>query len=213
MSHAAATLVSVIASGEPSKTPFYIAGGGLVVWAVILAAIGLNRPDFPGSLTRSRLVMLISFVLVATAMALAVATSAKRQNNAAEVAKGQKAEDRVYAQTNAQVAPPAPAAPAAKPAAPSKGPLALAADPGGQLKYDQTSLTAKAGRVEIDFTNKSPVPHDVYVAKGAQVLGKSPIINGKSTKLTAKLTPGTYAFYCSVDGHRQAGMQGTLTVQ
>lgn len=213
MSHAAAMLVSVIASGEPSKTPFYIAGGALAIWAVILAAIGLQRQNFPGSLSKSRLVMLISVVLVGTTMALAVATSAKRENNAAEVAKGQTTGDRVYAQTNAQVAPPAPAAPAAKPAAPSKGPLALAADPTGQLKFDQTSLSAKAGNVEIDFTNKSPLPHDVTVAKGSKVLGQSPIITGKSTKLTAKLTPGTYVFYCSVTGHRQAGMQGTLTVQ
>jgi len=213
MSPAAASLVSAIASGEPSKTLFYIAGGGLAVWAVILAAIGLRRPDFPGSKARSRIVMALSAIFVATTMVIAVATSAKRENPAAEVAKGQKDENRIYAQTNAQVVPPAPAAPPAKPAAAGKGPLALAADPGGQLKFDQMSLAAKAGNVAIDFTNKSPVPHDVTVAKGTKVLGHTPVINGKTVKLPVKLAPGDYVFYCSVDGHRQAGMQGTLTVQ
>jgi uncharacterized cupredoxin-like copper-binding protein len=31
--------------------------------------------------------------------------------------------------------------------------------------------------------------------------------------VSAQLKPGNYTFYCSVPGHRQAGMQGTLTVK
>jgi hypothetical protein len=67
--------LSILAEAGPSKTPFFIAGGALAAWAVILAAFGISRPDFPGSAIAARGVMAISVVLVATAMAVAVATS------------------------------------------------------------------------------------------------------------------------------------------
>jgi hypothetical protein len=66
----------VLAAGEPSKVPFYIAGGALAVWAVVLAGIGLNRPAFPGNERGARAVMGVSFVLVAVTIAMAVITSA-----------------------------------------------------------------------------------------------------------------------------------------
>jgi hypothetical protein len=66
----------IIAAGEPSKVPFYIAGGLLVVWAVALAAVGLTRPAFPGNARGARGVMAVSFVLMIAAMATAVLTSA-----------------------------------------------------------------------------------------------------------------------------------------
>ena len=39
----------ILAAGEPSKVPFYIAGGLLVIWALSLAAVGLTRPAFPAA--------------------------------------------------------------------------------------------------------------------------------------------------------------------
>ncbi|HZU39616.1 MAG TPA: hypothetical protein VE992_01120 [Solirubrobacteraceae bacterium] len=62
------------AAGEPSKVPFYVAGGLLVVWAGVLAAAGLTRPSFPVNLRGERAVMTISLVLVAAAIAMAVVT-------------------------------------------------------------------------------------------------------------------------------------------
>jgi plastocyanin/mono/diheme cytochrome c family protein len=104
-----------------------------------------------------------------------------------------------------------------KPSAPSAAgsTVNVAADPSGQLKYDQTSLTAaKAGKVTIDFTNQSPVQHDVTVADASgKVLGATQIITGSSTSASVNLKPGNYTFYCSVDSHEQAGMKGTLTVK
>src|SRR5664280_2683101 len=44
------------------------------------------------------------------------------------------------------------------------------------------------------------------------VLGATPTFAGGTRVLTLKLKPGKYAFYCSVPGHRQGGMEGTLTV-
>ncbi|HEX5852886.1 MAG TPA: plastocyanin/azurin family copper-binding protein [Solirubrobacteraceae bacterium] len=92
--------------------------------------------------------------------------------------------------------------------------LSLAANTEGQLAYDTKSLSAKAGAVTIDFTNSSPVGHDVAVASdsGATV-GATPTFQGGSKTLELNLKPGTYTFYCTVPGHRAAGMEGTLTVK
>ena len=92
--------------------------------------------------------------------------------------------------------------------------LSLAANPEGQLKYNKTSLTAKAGNVSIDFTNMSPLGHNVTVASSSgAVVGATPTFQGGTKTLSLSLKPGTYKFYCTVPGHRMAGMEGTLTVQ
>jgi hypothetical protein len=65
----------LLAASEPSKVPFFIAGGALAAWAVILAAIGLNRPDFPGDLRGQRTVIAITFTIVVVAIAMAIVTS------------------------------------------------------------------------------------------------------------------------------------------
>jgi hypothetical protein len=64
----------VLAAAEPSKTPFYLAGGALAAYAVVLAAVGLTRPSFPFSQSGARAVMALSVVLVVVAIAMAVAT-------------------------------------------------------------------------------------------------------------------------------------------
>ena len=103
--------------------------------------------------------------------------------------------------------------PATAPAAGGSA-LSLEANPEGQLKYNTTSLTAKAGKVSIAFTNKSPLGHNVTVASSSgAVVGATPTFEGGSKTLSLNLKPGTYKFYCTVPGHRMAGMEGTLTVQ
>jgi plastocyanin len=103
-------------------------------------------------------------------------------------------------------------APPSSPAAAATTTLKLAANPAGQLAYDTKQLSAKAGKVTIDMTNMSPVEHDVAVAQGTTVAGQTPVFMGGSKSVTLTLKPGTYTFYCTVPGHRQAGMEGTLTV-
>ena len=66
----------ILAAGEPSKVPFYIAGGVLVAWALALATVGLTRPSFPTNERGARGVMAVSAVLMVLAMAMAVITSA-----------------------------------------------------------------------------------------------------------------------------------------
>jgi plastocyanin len=92
--------------------------------------------------------------------------------------------------------------------------LSLEANAEGQLKYNKTSLSTKAGKVSIDFTNMAPESHNVTVesATGEKV-GATPSFQGSSKTLNLNLKPGTYKFFCSVPGHRMAGMEGTLTVK
>jgi len=90
----------------------------------------------------------------------------------------------------------------------------LAANAEGQLKYSTTALTAKAGKVSIDFTNMSPLGHNVTIESSSKaVVGATPTFQGGSKTLSLNLKAGTYKFFCSVPGHRQAGMEGTLTVK
>lgn len=88
----------------------------------------------------------------------------------------------------------------------------VAADPSGALAYEPTELTAKAGSVTIDFANETPVPHDVVVQKDGEDVGATEQITASTTKLTVELDAGSYTFYCSVPGHLEAGMKGSLTV-
>jgi plastocyanin len=93
-------------------------------------------------------------------------------------------------------------------------PLSVEANPEGQLKFTKTALTAKAGTVSIDFTNMAPLAHNLTVASASgAVVGATPTFQGGAKTLTLHLEPGIYKFYCSVPGHRMAGMEGTLTVK
>jgi plastocyanin len=89
--------------------------------------------------------------------------------------------------------------------------LKLTADPGGALKFNTTTLSAKAGKVTVTMDNASQTPHAVEI-EGNGVEKKTNTVTGGSAKVTVDLKPGKYEFYCPVDGHKAAGMKGTLTV-
>jgi plastocyanin len=132
-----------------------------------------------------RLVMLTSAVLVGATIVTAVTTASTPR-----------------ASTAPTTGAPAPAST-----------LQLAADPTGKLAYDRRTAVVKAGSVAIRFTNGSPLPHNVTIAVGSRVVAATRTIQGGVATLTADLPPGDYVFFCSVDAHRQAGMQGTLTAR
>ncbi|TMK58039.1 MAG: hypothetical protein E6G51_04490 [Actinobacteria bacterium] len=87
-------------------------------------------------------------------------------------------------------------------------------DPSGSLAFTTDSAEAKAGEDTVNFTNSSPVPHDVRIeSSSGEDVGGTETISESSESATVELKPGEYTFYCSVPGHRQAGMEGTLTVK
>jgi plastocyanin len=82
------------------------------------------------------------------------------------------------------------------------------------LAYTSDTATAKAGDVTIDFTNPQPLAHDVAIEDaGGKTIGKTELVTEGSGSAVVNLKPGEYTFYCTVPGHREAGMEGTLTVK
>jgi plastocyanin len=204
--HAFATQLPVVMAAEKSRTAFYVVGSVLVVWAVVVSlGIGLRRSSFPSTPGLARLVMAISATLVVATGGIAVISAGTPAKSA----------------TTTGHAPPVGAA-APPPATPVRGgtssSLSLEAA-ANALAYNTKHLTAKAGTITITFTNNSAVEHNVTVARpgirvsqAGAVLGATPTFKGGSRKLTLTLQAGSYVYYCSVPGHREAGMEGTLTV-
>ena len=165
---------------------FHLAGGLLALWAVVLAALGISRAGFPGK-GAERVVTAVSGVLVAATIVAAVVTG---------VAESEEKE----------------AAEGAEPTAEPQG-LRVSADRGGQLAFSRPTLEASAGAVTIEMDNPARIRHNVAIeGNGVEVEGQSVDPGGTST-VSADLGPGIYEFYCSVLGHREGGMTGTLTVR
>ncbi len=92
--------------------------------------------------------------------------------------------------------------------------LKFEADPGSALAYTATSASTTAGDVEVEFVNPQSLTHDVAIEDSAgEEVGKTDLIADDSATTSVELQPGAYTFYCSVPGHREAGMEGTLTVK
>ncbi len=92
--------------------------------------------------------------------------------------------------------------------------LKFEAEPGSALAYTEKTATAKAGTVNIEFNNPQQLSHDVAIEDSSgKVVGETELVSDGTTTATANLKPGTYTFFCTVPGHREAGMEGTLTVK
>jgi plastocyanin len=90
--------------------------------------------------------------------------------------------------------------------------LSLSAD-ASAIKFDKTKLEAPAGKVTIDMKNPSPLQHNVAISGNGVDEAGEVVGQGGTSTVTADLKPGKYTFFCTVDGHEQAGMKGTLTVK
>lgn len=95
------------------------------------------------------------------------------------------------------------------------GRLEIDANPDGQLAYEVSNATATAGALEIDSRNASATPHDIALesADGRELANGAVVSGGGVSRISVDLRPGRYTFYCTVPGHREGGMEGTLTVR
>jgi uncharacterized cupredoxin-like copper-binding protein len=93
------------------------------------------------------------------------------------------------------------------------GTLDIPADPSGRTLYSFKNAEAPAGQLTINSVNESTVDHDIALEGGGVNEKGETVKDGGTSTIEVDLRPGEYTFYCSVDGHRAAGMEGTLTVK
>ena len=196
-----------------NDTIFYICGSTLAALAVITSFVGLRSEKFPGRF--APLVVVVFLVLIGATTTFAVLNgkdeerrSPRRSTRPAKSSKTRGTAGPGRSQTKRRRREPAGAAPPAGPG----GTLQLAASPTA-LAFDTTELSSEPGKVTIDFNNPAALEHDVAIEKDGKVIATSELIAEGKTSVTADLAPGTYTFLCTVPGHAEAGMEGTLTVK
>jgi plastocyanin len=175
---------------------FFVIGIVLVLAAVLVALVGIRGSDtFPPNRGVMAGVVALFIAIVATTMAFAIVKANDEQKTRNE---------KLAAEAGTTTT---------TPSGPTTA-LAVSSPADGSLVYQPNGLTAKPGNVTITYDNTSQVPHSIAVATAnGNVLGQvQPFTNGKQTVTLTSLAPGKYVFYCTVPGHRQAGMQGDLTV-
>jgi plastocyanin len=203
---------------------FYVFGVAAAVSAVTVSFIGLKVKGFPGRAMPLVVLYFVFLVVGATTFSVLHAQDeeehkAHELEHANEVFEAEgheepgskaaaEAEESGEAEAHDEEAGDAPAG-----AGGAGGMLQLAADPSA-IAYDKTELSSAPGKVTIDFSNPAPVEHDVAIeAEGGEELAASELISEGKTSVTTELAPGTYTFFCTVPGHREAGMEGTLDVE
>jgi plastocyanin len=205
---------------------FYVCGIALAISAVLISLVGLKVKNFPGR--AFPLVVLWFAVLIGGAATFSVLHAKDEEHEkAAELEEaGEKfeaegndaaageAEEEAEGEAAAPGAEQAEggAEPSAETASGPGGTIPLAADV-SDLAYDKPGIGSKPGKVTIDFTNPSALEHDVAIEGDGKEIAGSELIAESKTSVSAELAPGTYTFYCTVPGHREAGMEGTLTVK
>ncbi len=194
-----------------NATIFYICGGVLAASAVVVSFVGLRVERFPGRM--GPLVALWFVALIGAATTFAVLNGKDEEKaRASELTKASEEAEEEEAspvetgggEGSAKAKPKAATGPG--------GTLKLAADP-SQLAFDTTTLTSKPGKVTIDFDNPAALEHNVAIEQNGKQIAVSETLAEGKTSVTADLAPGTYTFLCTIPGHAEAGMEGTLTVR
>ncbi len=202
---------------------FYVFGIGTAVSAVVVSFIGLKVKSFPGRALP--LVVLWFAFLVGGATTFSVLHAQDEEEHKAhelehanEVFEGEAHEEpgshaAAEEEESGEAEDEEEAGSESESAEGPGGTLQLAADPAA-IAYDKTELSSPAGKVTIDFTNPGAIPHDVAIeAEDGEELAASELITEGKSSASAELAAGTYTFFCTVPGHREAGMEGPLTVE
>lgn len=175
---------------------FFVIGGVLVLAALAIAFVGIRGGEtFPPSRGVLLGVIALFVVIVGTTMAFAIVKSVDEQNKRNEKLAAEEGTTSTTASGTVES-------------------IDVSSPADGSLVYQPNGLQAKPGNVAITYDNPSAVPHSIAVAtSNGNVLGQvQPFSGGKQTVTLSNLAPGKYVFYCTVPGHREAGMQGDLTV-
>jgi len=204
---------------------FYVFGIGLTVLALVVAFGGMRMENFPSpAIMRAGLALMGVFVVGACAFAIVLSREEQevRAEEISEFREEEAAEMEAEAGAGAEEGsePTEPAEPTDAEPEEAEG-IALASPEEGDLLFvlpdsetENPTLEAEAGEVTIDYVNPSPVPHNVAIEDGSETVAQGETVTGGAAgPATADLEPGEYAYYCSIPSHREAGMEGTLTVK
>jgi plastocyanin len=178
---------------------------------IVSMVVPRYRPDFPG---RRRLRLFI-----AVTIALLIAMLAAVEVFAVEEEEPHEETPAAVDEPEAAEPPPPPAAeppppPAAEPPPPAGSEETTLENPAdeSQLRFSKATLEAPAGTITLVMENPAAIEHNIAV-RGEGVDEQGEVVGqGEESRVTAELEAGEYEFYCSVPGHEQAGMKGTLTV-
>jgi plastocyanin len=213
-----------------SDVIFYFLGGSLVIISVLLSFVGLRMNQFPSGVEMIAVTPAFAILVVATLSFAVINARAEQRDHreelAAEAAEEQEAEGEQGATgatgatgpTGVAGAPGATGATGEAEAPPSPGGeeavLQISSPADGSLVFDPDTLTVFAGEVTIEYDNPSPVPHNVAIESEKQgLIAESDTSPNAVLSVSAELDAGDYTFFCSVPGHREAGMFGDLSVE
>jgi len=196
---------------------FYVFGIALVVLALIVSFAGLRMENFPGSRGVLTAVLGIMGALVVASCAFAVVLSREEADHRAEEVAEFNAEQEEAEEAATDEEDPGTTPAAEEPQIETEAgveTVELTSPETGELVFEPESLEARVGEVAIDYTNPSEVPHNVAIEGDGEELAQSETVTGgDSATATVALEAGEYVYYCSIPGHREAGMEGTLTVR
>jgi plastocyanin len=192
------------------QTAFFVIGIALVLIALVVSVIGLRSESFPGSrlALATGAALLVLFVAGTTTAAVISARDEQKERNE------EAAEEEEATETEAAEAGQSPKELQQQGAAEAGAAgLELSAPADGTLAYDTDRLEAEAGAVTVGFDNPASIEHDITIEQDGEEIAKSDLVSEGTTEVSTDLEPGDYVFYCSVPGHREGGMEGTLTVK
>jgi uncharacterized cupredoxin-like copper-binding protein len=212
-------LLAALSTGH--KLGLALVGGAFIVFALISAfLLPALRPEYPGRRGLPAFLTLTVALFVGMMFAVFFFGREPKEGHAA-AAPASSVQPTTAAPTSRQAQTTTAAAPTTSPstttqptttqpqtAAPTKVPVSET-----EFKITLPTKSLPAGSYELDVKNAGRVGHDLVV-KGPGVNGeKIPVIGAaKTATLKVTLRSGIYELYCSVPGHKQAGMDLKLKV-
>jgi plastocyanin len=194
---------------------FYVFGLALTAMALIVAFVGLRMEKFPSRRAMIGVIALMSFLVVGSAAYAVVLSREEHEIREAEIFEYRAELEEEEAADPAEADEPQNIEAEGGPEA-SQGEdgIALTSPPEGDLIFEPEVLETQAGEVTLEYTNPSEVPHNVAIeVEGETVAQGETVTSGGVGPASARLEAGEFVYYCSIPGHREGGMEGTLTVE
>jgi plastocyanin len=209
-------LIAALSTGH--KVGLGLVGLAFVVFALISAfLLPALRPDYPGRRGLPAFLTLSATLFVGMMFAVFFFGRETSESHAAEGSKATSTTTPTETPTPSTTAStttestttaPAPSVPTTAPTAPKTISVTEV-----EFKIELPSTSLSPGSYTFDLTNKGAVGHDLVFNGPGVENEKTPVVGpGKTANLTVDLKSGTYDVYCSVPGHKQAGMDVKLKV-